>query len=151
AAHDRPRRLTDQHVLWPRTVPRVHLRPGHARPALRVPEAIVGPPAARAWSIPAVPVVANDVAPVPPTLDALPAPPVLAKAVFLYDVTAGRVLYSWNARASLPMASTTKIMTALLALTYGHLDDWVTASPAAATIGESTMDLQQGERLRLRD
>jgi D-alanyl-D-alanine carboxypeptidase len=95
--------------------------------------------------------VANYVAPVPPTPDALPAPPVLAKAVFLYDVTAGRVLYAWNARASLPMASTTKIMTALLALTYGRLDDWVTASAAAATIGGSTMDLQQGERLRLRD
>jgi hypothetical protein len=42
-------------------------------------------------------------------------------------------------------------MTALLALTYGRLDDWVTASSAAATIGGSTMDLQQGERLRLRD
>ena len=71
--------------------------------------------------------------------------------VFLYDVAAGRVLYAWNARASLPMASTTKVMTALLAINYGHLDDWVTASQAAATIGQSTMSLQQGERLRLRD
>ena len=75
----------------------------------------------------------------------------LARAAFLYDVTAGRVLYSWNARTSLAMASTTKIMTALLALKYGHLDDWVTASYAAATIGQSSMYLQQGERLRLID
>jgi serine-type D-Ala-D-Ala carboxypeptidase (penicillin-binding protein 5/6) len=76
---------------------------------------------------------------------------VLASAAFLYDVTAGRVLYAYDATAHLPMASTTKIMTAWLALRYGHLDDWVTASAAAATIGESTMYLQQGERLRLRD
>ena len=86
-----------------------------------------------------------------PAPSALPAPPVLARAAFLYDVTGGRVLYAWNARASLPMASTTKVMTALLAVRSGELDEWATTSYAAATIGQSSMYLQQGERLRLRD
>lgn len=94
--------------------------------------------------------VAFDV-PTSPSPYALPAPPVLARAAFLYDVSAGRVLYAWNARASLPMASTTKIMTALLAIRSGELDDWTTASYAAATIGQSSMYLQQGELLQLRD
>ncbi len=81
----------------------------------------------------------------------LPNPPVLARAAYLYDVTNGQVLYAKNADAGLPMASTTKIMTALLAIKYGRLDDMVTASYAAATIGESTMYLRQGEQLPLRD
>jgi len=76
---------------------------------------------------------------------------VLARAAYLYDVTNGQVLYAKNADAGLPMASTTKIMTALLAIKYGRLDDMVTASYAAATIGESTMYLRQGEQLPLRD
>jgi len=95
------------------------------------------------------PVVLPPVTPVTPYT--LPAPPALARAAYLYDVTAGRVLYAKNAETNLPMASTTKIMTALLAITYGHLDDMVTASYAAATIGESTMYLRQGEHLTLRD
>ena len=91
------------------------------------------------------------IAPPPPAPDALPVPPVLARAAYLYDVTDGRALYAKDAEDGLPMASTTKIMTALLAVKYGHLDDMVTASYAAATIGESSMYLQQGEQLTLRD
>ncbi len=81
----------------------------------------------------------------------LPLPPVLARAAYLYDVTDGRALYAKDAEEGLPMASTTKIMTALLAVKYGRLDDMVTASYAAATIGESSMYLRQGEQLTLRD
>src|SRR5207244_3106282 len=72
-------------------------RPHRARPARRGPLAIAVP--APELSFPML-TVANYVAPVPPTPYALPAPPVLARAVFLYDVTAGRVLYAWNARTS---------------------------------------------------
>ncbi len=98
-----------------------------------------------------MPLVATFVPAAPASPYAPAAPPVLARAAFLYDVTDRRVLYAYNATAQLPMASTTKIMTAWLALRHGHLDDWVTVSEAAATIGESSMYLQQGERLRLRD
>jgi len=87
----------------------------------------------------------------PVTPYTLPVPPVLARAAYLYDVTDGRTLYAKDAEDGLPMASTTKIMTALLAVKYGHLDDMVTASYAAATIGESSMYLRQGEQLTLRD
>ena len=39
-----------------------------------------------------------------------------------------RVLSEYNARARLPMASTTKVMTALLAIERGNLGDPVTCS-----------------------
>jgi len=87
----------------------------------------------------------------PVTPYTLPVPPVLARAAYLYEVTDGRTLYAKDAEDGLPMASTTKIMTALLAVKYGRLDDMVTASYAAATIGESSMYLRQGEQLTLRD
>ena len=42
-----------------------------------------------------------------------------AKACVIIDAVSGRVLLSHNAEAALPMASTTKVMTALLALEAG--------------------------------
>ena len=45
-----------------------------------------------------------------------------AKACVIIDEVSGRVLLSHNAEAALPMASTTKVMTALLALEHGDLD-----------------------------
>src|SRR5947209_3875604 len=57
--------------------------------------------------------------PVPPHLTAentvlhYAPPPVMAKAVYLVDLTTGRVLIAKNANQRLPMASTTKITTAM--------------------------------------
>lgn len=78
-------------------------------------------------------------------------PAVAAKAVILADVDSGQVLLEHNARQRLPMASTTKIMTALLALEHGNLDDVVTVPAEALAVGESSMFLQAGEQLTLRD
>lgn len=127
--------------------PAFHVRPGAVASSNR---AVSMPAPIRARSL-TVPYVSNYLPAVSTSPYALPAPPLLARAAFLYDVSDGRVLYAWNARAGLPMASTTKIMTALLAITSGRLDDWVTPSLAATTIGGSSMYLRQGERLRLRD
>lgn len=80
-----------------------------------------------------------------------PPPPLVGKAAVVYDVSSGKTLYSVHAQLQLPVASTTKLMTALLVLEYGHLDDMTTASYKAATIGQSTMYLRAGERLSLRD
>lgn len=101
--------------------------------------------------LPRVPRVADYWPPAPGNPYSLPVPPVLARAAYLYDVSRGRMLYAWNARSRLPNASTTKIMTALLGIMYGNLDDWVTTSYTAANIGGSSMYLRQGERLRMRD
>lgn len=81
-------------------------------------------------------------------------PPLLASAAALLDATTGRWLLLDNADTPRPQASTTKIMTALLALRYGRLDDLVTAPADAVALGQATgsnMGLHVGERLTLRD
>jgi D-alanyl-D-alanine carboxypeptidase len=85
------------------------------------------------------------------TTQAFAPPPILASAAALLDADTGQWLYLKNADQPLPMASTTKMMTALLAIRAGHLDDLVRVSHAAATIGESTMGLHAGERVSMRD
>lgn len=101
--------------------------------------------AARLHLVPTAPLTANN------TILAYPAPPVAARAAYLVDVQTGKVLYEKNPDARLPMASTTKITTAAVVLDHAHLTDMVTASKAAANIGESTMELRQGERLSVKD
>lgn len=81
------------------------------------------------------------------TVLAYPAPPIQARAAFLLDMGTLRVLYAKNPNERLPMASTTKITTAVLTLARAHLSDMVTVSEKAATIGQSTMSLRTGERL----
>lgn len=85
------------------------------------------------------------------TVSAYPAPPLRAKAAILVDLDTGKVLLAQNADARLPMASTTKITTAVVALQRSRLTDMVTVSQNAATVGESTMGLKAGERLSVLD
>lgn len=87
-----------------------------------------------------------------PALDlAYPPPPILGKAAIVYDATAQRVLYAVNPDTPLPMASTTKLMTALLVLEHGNLDTTTMVSTGAVAVGGSTMNLHAGEILSLRD
>lgn len=80
--------------------------------------------------------------------DGEPHPPVITStAAILIDSDSGRVLYSRNANERLPMASTTKVMTAVVALESLELDAKVTISAnVPATIG-SSMGLQKGQVL----
>ena len=75
----------------------------------------------------------------------------LASAVAVLDVDSGQWLRLVDADKPLPMASTTKIMTALLAIEHGHLHNLVLVSKRAASIGESTMGLVEGERVSMTD
>ena len=50
-------------------------------------------------------------------------PEIDAESGLLIDVKSGRILYTLNPHKKLPMASTTKIMTALVALENGKLDE----------------------------
>ena len=52
---------------------------------------------------------------------------------------------------ALPVASITKLMTALLAVERGDVDDVVTVTRGAAGVGESTINLRAGERVTLGD
>lgn len=74
-----------------------------------------------------------------------------AKACIIIDESSGRVLLSHNAETPLPMASTTKVMTALLAIERGNLGDPVTCSRNAFGVPGTSIYLSQGETLSLRE
>ncbi len=72
-----------------------------------------------------------------------------ADAAVLIDANSGQVLFEKNAYKRRPPASTTKIMTTILAMEYGKLDDVVTISDKAARVGQATIHLDPGEKLTL--
>ena len=72
-----------------------------------------------------------------------------AKSSILADAESGRIIYSKNARQMLGMASTTKIMTAIVALENSSLDETVTVSYAAASTEGSSMYLKAGEKIKM--
>lgn len=74
-----------------------------------------------------------------------------AQAAVLMDADSGRVLYGKNPTEILPMASTTKIMTCILALEYGNLDEIVEASSYAASMPKVKLYVSAGEKFRLGD
>ena len=74
-----------------------------------------------------------------------------AESAILMDADSGRVLYEQNADQQLLIASTTKIMTALVAIKNGNLGDEVTVSGSAAGTEGSSMYLRPGERLTLEE
>ncbi len=73
-----------------------------------------------------------------------------AKACIIIDATSGRTLLEYAADTPLPMASTTKVMTALLAIERGDLDAPVTCSRNAFGVPGTSIYLSQGETLTLR-
>lgn len=79
-------------------------------------------------------------------------PPVLwAESAVVMDETNGTILYAKNPNEELPMASTTKLMTAVVALSHGNPDQIIAISPVAATTGGARIDLHTGEQYTLRD
>jgi D-alanyl-D-alanine carboxypeptidase (penicillin-binding protein 5/6) len=67
------------------------------------------------------------------------------------EVKTGRILYSKNIHQKSPMASTTKIMTALLALENGELESNVKISKSAVGVEGSSIYLKYGEEMKLKD
>ncbi|MEX0992000.1 MAG: D-alanyl-D-alanine carboxypeptidase family protein [Actinomycetota bacterium] len=91
-------------------------------------------------------------------LDTAPAtakpPQVQAKAVLLVDLDSGQVLYERRPDLERPIASLTKVMTALLVLEESKLKQQVAASPEAvrtAAVGLSSLGLRPGEKLSVQD
>lgn len=71
-----------------------------------------------------------------------------ANAACLIEAESGKVLYSKNAEKRLPMASTTKIMTAIIALESGMaLDKLITVPKEAVGIEGSSLYLRDGEKI----
>ena len=78
-------------------------------------------------------------------------PPFAAKAVLVADGQTGEILYSYNADARLPMASITKVMTALVVLERARPGELVTVGRQAPAVGEASIGLREGEQLSVRD
>lgn len=78
-------------------------------------------------------------------------PSLTARAAIVVDADSGETLWEDNADAQLPPASTTKVLTAILALESGRLDDWFVVSPYAAATPPSKLGLRPGQRLQVRD
>ncbi len=82
------------------------------------------------------------------------APSVTAVAAYILDADTSAVYYAKDADEERPMASVTKVMTALLAVERGNLDQTITVGPDAQALvrrDSSFMGLKAGEQLTLRD
>src|SRR5215472_3269492 len=86
-----------------------------------------------------------------------PPPPVFATSAYLLDADTGVTLYAYNPFIHLPMLSTTKLMTASLAVEQGNLDQRITITAAMwRDISQLSADsalfgIKQGETYTLRD
>ncbi len=92
----------------------------------------------------------------PPMTDH-PAPPVFATSAYLLDADTGATLYAHNPFMHLPMMSTTKLMTAMLASEKGNLDQNVTITDVidkdlgTLSADSSVMGIKKGETYTLRE
>ena len=76
---------------------------------------------------------------------------VSAQSAILIEASTGMVLYEKASESERGMASTTKIMTALIVLESADLDELVTIKQSCIGIEGSSMYLQAGERLAVSD
>ena len=74
-----------------------------------------------------------------------------AKSAALYEPTSGKFLYSKNMNTRLPMASTTKIMTGLIAIERSNLDEVIAVPPEGVGVEGSSVYLTEGDTLTVRD
>lgn len=77
-------------------------------------------------------------------------PNITAKSGLVYDITEQKVLFARNPSEKLPMASLTKIMTAIVALESPRKDDKYAVS-SENLVGENSMGLTSGEILSLQE
>lgn len=84
-------------------------------------------------------------------LAAAPPPAIRAPGAILIDASSGAVLYAKNADTHRLIASTTKLMTAELVLKRLRLDARIAAVPYRGAAAESTLGLEGGERMAVRD
>lgn len=91
----------------------------------------------------------NAAAASPNTAGLAPPPQLTARGAVLMDLTTGKVLYAKNPDEHLAPASTTKILTAMIALEKGHLDDVITVGPNPPRVDGTRVYLVEGEQVTL--
>lgn len=75
-------------------------------------------------------------------------------AALMYEINSGTLLYAYNADERMYPASVTKVMTCLLALEYGNIDDIVTISDTVIANRDpngSNCELKAGEQISLKE
>jgi D-alanyl-D-alanine carboxypeptidase (penicillin-binding protein 5/6) len=124
--------------------------------AVLIAVAVSASPAAAVPTPPPTPVPPyGSPSPFPTALDTPPpaarAPNVSAASVVLVDLDSGEVLFDRAGRRRRPIASTTKVMTALLVLESATPVDEVIASERAVSAEGAELGLEQGERIPVRE
>ncbi len=78
-------------------------------------------------------------------------PQVIAKALFCLDCTTNEVILARNDSAPLPIASITKLLTAMTVVDHMNLDDVVRVPDDIRTVPRHRVGIQPGDRLTVRD
>ena len=87
-----------------------------------------------------------------PILDSnISKPTISAKSALVYDTRSSRFLYDRNTDMELPIASLTKIMTAVVALENMSSDDIVTIAEDSMRVDGEKQDLYLGEKMSVRN
>ena len=81
----------------------------------------------------------------------LPLPNITARSAILMDYASGRVIWAKNGQEKLPPASLTKILTAILILERGNLDDVVTVGSNPSKIEPTALGFKEGDKITLKD
>jgi D-alanyl-D-alanine carboxypeptidase len=84
-------------------------------------------------------------------VSAVAGPAVTARSALVMDANTGEVIWEDDGSVPLPPASTTKVMTAIVAIESGRLDESFAVSPFAAATAPSRINLRAGQRMRLRN
>lgn len=95
------------------------------------------------WALAALIILAGWFRPGP----VMAAPCLTSQYYCLVDAESGQYIYGKNANVERPMASTTKIMTAILAAEYANLDEVAVVTPNAGRTAEYTIGLRAGQKL----
>lgn len=85
----------------------------------------------------------------PPVGKNIPIPVLSARAIFIKDLTTSTTFFQKDANRSLPIASTTKVMTALVASEYFQANSPLIVNDAV-TVGGTKVGLSKGEQLSFR-
>ena len=74
-----------------------------------------------------------------------------SRIALIYDRASGRILYEKNGNKQTPMASTTKIMTAIVVLENSKLNDVVIIDSKASGTGGSRLGLKKNDKITVND
>ncbi len=78
-------------------------------------------------------------------------PSINSRSAIVYDRSSGSILYGKKEHEKRKMASTTKIMTAIIVIENSKLDDIVTVSAKASSTGGSRLGLHKDDKISVRD